>query len=171
MSGLKRKFFKLIVCMLLMLTMTATPLLAGASSAQAAAMRIVKVNVQGARLRQGPSSGYDVITSLKKGEKVFYSGKTKNAFSYVCTAKGKRGFVYRGYLSSYGTIRSNQVYYTTGKNVRMYKKASTNAARAATLKAQQYVIVYKKAGNWAYARTLDGKAGFIPLNKLKSAGW
>lgn len=156
--------------MLAMLMMSMTPMAATSLSAKAASMKIVKVNVQGGRLREGPSADYDVITTLKRDQKIFYSGKTKNAFSYVCTADGKKGFIYRGFLSSYGTIRTEQVYYTTGRNVRMYKKASTSASRAATLRQQQYVIVYKKSGSWAYVRTLDGTAGYIPLKHLHKAG-
>ena len=168
-----RKFLRVVLCALLMFTMTASPLMATpATSAKAAStMKIVKVNVQGARLREGPSSDYAVIGSLKKNQKIFYSGKNKNAFSYVCTADGKIGFVFRDYLSAYGSVRKNQVYYTTGRNVRMYKKASTSSGRAATLKQQQFVLVYQKAGNWAYAKTLDGTGGYIQLNKLKSANW
>ena len=154
-----------------MLMMSMTPMAATSLSAKAASMKIVKVNVQGGRLREGPSADYDVITTLKRDQKIFYSGKTKNAFSYVCTADGKVGYIYKEFLSSYGSVRASSVYYTTGKNVRMYKKASTSSSKAATLKKQQYVIVYKKAGKWAYVRTLDGKAGYIQLSKLKNAGW
>ena len=168
-----RKFFKTMLCAMLMLALTATPLLASPlNSAQAAGtMKMVKVNVQGGRLRKGPSSSYDIITSLDKGEKVFYSGKTKDAFSYVCTADGKVGYIYKEFLSGYGSVRASSIYYTRGKNVRMYKKPSTSASKAATLRKQQFVIVYKKAGNWAYVRTLEGKAGYIQLSKLKNAGW
>ena len=168
-----RKFFKVMLCALLMLVLTVSPILAtpAASAYAAGTMKMVKVNVQGGRLRKGPSSSYDIITSLDKGQKIFYSGKTKNAFSYVCTADGKVGYIYKEFLSSYGSVRASSVYYTTGKTVRMYKKASTSSSKAATLKKQQYVIVYKKARKWAYVRTLDGKAGYIQLSKLKNAGW
>ena len=168
-----RKILRTILCALLLLTLTATPLLATPSSCAKAAgtMKMVKVNVQGGRLREGPSSSYDIITSLDKGEKIFYSGKTKDAFSYVCTADGKVGYIYKEFLTGYGSVRSSSIYYTTGKNVRMYKKPSTAASKAATLKKQQFVIVYKKAGKWAYVRTLEGKAGYIQLSKLKNAGW
>ena len=161
------------LCALLMLTLSIVPPVAAPSNtAQAAgSMKIMKTNVQGGRLREGPSSEYDVITTLDKGEKVFYAGKSKNAFCYVCTADGKIGYIYKGFLSSYGTVRTSSIYYTRGKNVRMYKKPSTSASKAATLRQQQYIIVYQKAGNWAYVRTLDGKAGYIQLSKIKCANW
>lgn len=168
-----RKFFRVMLCMLLMLTMTVlAPVAAPSTTAHAASsMQIMKTNVEGGRLRKGPSSEYDVITTLDKGEKVFYSGKTKNAFSYVCTESGKVGYIYKGFLSKYGTVRTSSIYYTRGKNVRLYKKPSTSASRVTTLRKQQFVIVYKKAGNWAYIRTLEGKAGYIQLSKIRSTGW
>lgn len=169
---MKRGFFRAVLCMLLMLTMTVAPAAVCPNfAAQAASsIKVLKTNVESGRLREGPSSEYDVITTLKKGQTVFYSGKMKNAFCYVCTADGQKGFIYKEFLSSYGTVISSRVYYTTGKNVRLYKKASTGASYS-TLSKQQYVVVYKKAGNWAYVRTLDGKAGYIPVSKLKCANW
>ena len=168
-----QKFFRTMLCVLLMLTMVAVaPVSSPSATAKAAGtMQIMRTNVESGRLRKGPSSAYDVITTLGKGEKVFYSGKTKNAFSYVCTEKGKVGYIYSGFLSKYGTVRTSSIYYTRGKNVRLYKKPSTSASRVATLTRQQFVIVYQKAGNWARVRTLDGKAGYMQLSKIKSTNW
>jgi len=168
-----RKFFRVMLCMLLILTMNvAAPVAAPNSTAHAAStMQILRTNVDGARLRKGPSSDYDVITTLDKGEKVFYSGKTKNSFSYVCTEGGKTGYIYSGFLSKYGSVRTSAIYYTRTKNVRLYKRPSTGASKVTTLRSQQFVIVYQKAGSWAYIRTMDGKAGYIQLSKIKSTGW
>lgn len=170
-----RKFLRVMLCALLMLTMTviapvSMPAVPATTAQAASSMKIMRTNVEGGRLRKGPSSAYDVITTLEKGEKVFYSGKTKNAFSYVCTENGKVGYIYKGFLSKYGTVRTSSIYYTCGKNVRLYKKPSTKASKT-TLRKQQFVIVYQKAGNWAYVRTLEGKAGYIQLSKIKKTNW
>ena len=164
----KRNFLRVLLCVLLMLTFTVTPVVT-ATSAQASTMKLMKVNVDGGRLREGPSSAYNVITTLKKGEKVFYSGKMSKAFCYVCTSEGKVGFIYKEFLSNYGSVRSEQVYYTVSGNVKIYNKPATSGSKSITLKKKQFVIVYKKAGNWAYIKTLNGQGGFIPLNKLKKA--
>lgn len=168
-----QKFFRVMLCLLLMITMTAVaPAGITASAAKnASTMKIMRTNVESGRLRKGPSSAYDVITTLDKGEKVFYAGKTKNAFSYVCTEKGKIGYIYSGFLSNYGSVRTSSIYYTRAKNVRLYKKPSTSASRVATLRNQQFIIVYQKAGNWAQVRTLDGKAGYMQLSKIKATNW
>ena len=168
-----RKFFRVMLCALLMMTMTVIPPVASpASTAHAAStMKIMRTNVSDARLRKGPSSSYDVITTLDKGEKVFYSGKSKNSFSYVCTEGGKVGYIYSGFLSKYGSVRTSSIYYTRSSGVRVYKKPSTGASKVTTIRKQAFVIVYQKAGNWAYIRTLDGKAGYVQLSKIKSTGW
>ena len=169
-----RKFFRVTLCLMLILAMNiAAPVAMPVSTARAASktMQILRTNVDGGRLRKGPSSDYDIIVTLDEGEKVFYAGKTKNSFSYVCTEGGKVGYIYSGFLSKYGTVRTASIYYTRTKSVRMYKKPSTSADKVTTLRNQQFVIVYQKAGSWAYVRTLDGKAGYIQLSKIKATNW
>lgn len=162
-----RRFFRVAVCLLLMIAMAATPMLTVPSmnAYAASSYKVMRCNVEGGRLRKGPGD-YDVITTLDKGEKVIYSGKMKNAFCLVATTDGKIGYIYKNFLSNYGVVRKDQLYYTATRNVKLYKKASTNA-KSVTLKNRQFVTVYQKAGNWAYVKTLDGKGGFVPLSKIK----
>lgn len=164
------RFFRVVVCLLLMIAMAATPMVAvpSMSARAASSYKVMRCNVDGGRLRRGPGN-YSVITTLDRGEKVIYSGKTKNAFCLVATMDGKIGYVYRNFLSNYGAVRKDQLYYTTSRNVKLYKKASTKAGYT-TLKSRQFVSVYQKAGNWAYIKTLDGKGGFVLLNKIRRFG-
>lgn len=162
-----RRFFRVVVCLLLMIAMTAAPMVAAPSmSAKAASSyKVMRCNVEGGRLRKGPGN-YGVITTLDRGEKVIYSGKTKNAFCLVATTNGKIGYIYKNFLSSYGAVRKDQLYYTRSRNVKLYKKASTRS-KSVTLKNRQFVTVYQKAGNWAYIKTLEGKGGYVQLSKIK----
>lgn len=137
------------------------------ASAKTKTMKILKVTVSDARLREGPGN-YEVVTTLKKGEKVFYSGKTVKSWCLVCTSGGKIGYVYKGFLASYGTVRLDQIYYTTVKT-KLYKRPSTSASKVMNLAKHEFLIVYKKAGKWGYAKTLSGKSGYIPLGKLEAA--
>lgn len=162
---MKRNLFRLIVCVMIVLTVIIAPV----STAYAAStMKLMKVNVDEARLREGPGD-YEVITTLDKGEKVFYSGKMENAFCLICTADGEIGYIFRDFLSNYGVIRADQVYYAISGGTRMYKTASTSASTVEKLNRHEFVIVYKTAGNWAYARDLNGRGGYIPLSKLEKA--
>ena len=162
---MKHKYLRMIVCMTLVITM-----LVGScpvASARSSTIKLLKVTADGARLREGGSSDYDVITTLKKGTKVFYYGKNSNYFCYVCTSDGKTGYVYKGYLSSYGTVRTDQIYYTT-KKATIYKKASTSSSKVTTIAKNRFVIILKKVGNWGYVQTLDGKSGFVLLSYFES---
>lgn len=161
---MKSNLVRLIVCVLLVLTLAIAPI---TTAFAASTMKLMKINVDGARLRKGPGN-YEIITSLRRGEKVLYSGEMTKSFCLVCTEDGQVGYVFRDYLSNYGVIRADQVYYANTGSVRMYSRANTGSSRVETLSRHELVIVFRTAGNWAYARTLDGEAGYIQLSKLSS---
>lgn len=162
-----RRFLRVVVCLLLMITVVAAPIVTvpSMSASAASSYKVMRCNVDGGRLRKGPGN-YPVIRTLKRGEKVIYSGQMKNAFCLVATMDGKIGYIYKNFLSNYGVVRKDQLYYTGTRNVKLYSKASTGA-RSVTLKNRQFVTVYQKAGNWAYVKTLDGKGGYLQLSKIK----
>ena len=163
---MKRRILMMIVSILLvasMLTATTSALAASKKKVQ-----IMQVTVDGARVRQGPSSDYDVITSLKNGSKLFYLGKEKNSFYKVRTDHGVVGYMFRDFLKSYGVCYKSQVYYAT-KKVKVYKKASTHSKRKTTLSKGQHVVVYQVKGSWAYVKTLSGTGGYVKKSALKKA--
>jgi len=162
-----RRFFRVVVCLLLMITMTAAPIvtMSSMSASAASTYRVMRCNVEGGRLRKGPGN-FGVITTLDRGEKVIYSGSMKNAFCLVATMDGKVGYIYKNFLSNYGVVRKDQLYHTRTRNVKLYKKATTGS-KSVTLKNPQFVTVYQKAGNWAYVKTMDGKGGYVQLSKIK----
>ena len=164
---MKRRFLTMILAALLVVSTLLAPVSAVAASKSM--VQILKVNVDGARLRSGPSSDYGVLTSLDKGSKVIYLGKQSNSFSYVCTAYGRKGYIFRDYLTSYGAAYSSQIY-RAKKKVKAYKKASTSSSRVTTLGKGQLVIVYQTKGNWAYIKTLGGKGGYVKKSALSKAG-
>jgi len=135
-------------------------------SASASVVKIMKVNVQGARLRSGPGVSSIKKPSLKKGERVLYAGKQVNAFCYICTSGGRKGYVYKPFLSAYGAVSSKQVYHAK-KKITFYKKASSSKGRKGSISKNQRVIVYEVRGNWAYVKTLSGKSGFVKFSGLK----
>jgi len=159
----KKRVFLIALCMMLLTSMVLAPI-----SASASVVRIMKVNVNGARLRTGPGESSILKPSLKKGERVFYWGKHANAFYYVRTSTGRVGYVYKRYLTSYGAVNSSQIYYAAGK-VNVYKKTSTGARRVTKLSNRQHVIVYEARGGWAYIKTLSGKGGYVKMSSLRKA--
>lgn len=164
---MKRRIISLVLCLLMIVGMVAMPVSASAAMKDRV-VKIMKVNVQGARLRKGPTSKYDVITSLPKGDCVFYLEKTQSAFSYVRTSKGKIGYVYERFLNTYGACKLSQVYYTTGIT-KLCDRPNDVSNRVVTLDKKEHVIVYKTRGGWAYVRNLQGKGGYVQLNRLRKA--
>ena len=162
---MNRRFISLALVVALLVAMAIVP--AGASAATK--VKILKVTVDGARVRSGPSSNYDVKTSLKKGSKVIYLGKTKNSFAHIRTSGGTEGYIYKGFLKNYGSCYKSQVYYSKKKNLAMYKKASTRSSKRTRLSKKQHVIVYQVKGNWAYIKTLGGTGGYVQKKYLKKA--
>ena len=161
---MKRRVISVILTVVLLAAMAIAP--AGAMAAKK--IQILQVTVKGARLRQGPSSNYSVKKSLNKGAKVFYLGKGKDSFYKVRTDHGVVGYMYKGFLKSYGACYQSQVYYAS-KKVKVYKKASTHSGRKTTLSKGQHVIVYQVKGSWAYIKTLGGKGGYVKKSALKKA--
>ena len=157
---MKRRFVAVILCVMLMASVFAVP----ASAASTA--RIMKVNVQGARLRSGPGDYPWSTPSLNKGQKVLYLGKHQNSFYYVYTSGGRKGWVYKAFLSSYGAVNTKQVYRAT-KAGYLYKKNSSKSGHASSVKKNEYLFVYSVSGNWAYVKKMNGKGGFIPASRLK----
>ena len=152
------------LCLMLVTSIRVAPISASAASV----VQIMKVTVEGARLRTGPGVSSIQKPSLSKGEKVFYWGKKANAFYFVRTATGRMGYVYKRYLAPYGAANARQIYYATG-SAQVYKKASTKSKHVAKLSKRQHVIVYEVRGSWAYIKTLSGKGGFVKTGKLKRA--
>ena len=162
---MKRRTISLVLLIALLLATAIVPV--GASAATK--VKILKVTVDGARVRQGPSSAYAVKTSVKKGGKVFYLGKMKNSFAYIRTSGGTQGYMYKGFLKSYGTCYKSQVYYSKKSGLKVYKKPSTHSSKVTKLSKHQHVIVYQDKGKWAYIKTVSGKGGYCQASALGKA--
>ncbi|MDO4867724.1 MAG: SH3 domain-containing protein [Clostridia bacterium] len=165
---MKRRILTALLCVILVAATLIAPVSASAASSRKK-IEILQVTVDGARVRSGPSSAYEVLTSVKKGSKVFYLDKQKNSFCRVRTAYGTVGYMYRGFLKSYGAAYKDQIYYCKSRNIKVYKKASTGSKRVTTLSKGQHVIVYQTKGSWAYIKTLGGKGGYVKKSALKKA--
>ena len=159
---MKRKFFCMVLCALLAAAVMIGPLSASAASKNI--IMILKTTVDGGRLREGPSSAYDVITSLSQNAKVFYWGEKSAAFCKVRTANGQEGYIYEGFLTPYGMVRLDQVYYAGG-TTNVYK--SPGGSRIGALGQGEHVLVFKTQGDWAFIKTLSGRAGFVQLSNLR----
>ena len=158
----------LVIALAVMLIMTAV--LPTVSSAMAAGKKkvvyIVNVDNDGVRARSAPEGGDNVITSLPKGTKLFYLGKS-GAYYKVCSEFGPTsGYIYSGYASYYGAVAYDNIYKADGRT-RVYSRPSTTSRRVGTLKDNQFVIVYAVSGKWAYVHTISGTKGYVKTSQLE----
>ncbi|MDY5221595.1 MAG: SH3 domain-containing protein [Aristaeellaceae bacterium] len=158
---MKRNWMRSVLCLLLVLTLAIAPMCAFASTKTA---KILKINVDQARMRTGASG--EIITTLAQGTKVLYLNRTDGAYCKVCTTNGTTGYVYKGFLSSYGSVRADQVYVTTGSTT-LYKLSGNSLRKSSTLKSGTYMLVYKTNGNWAYVKSMSGKSGYVKLSSIR----
>ena len=157
-----KRSMRILVCVLLILTVAILPSVQTAFAASSC--RIMKTNVDGARLRTAGIGG-DIIYSMRKGTFVVCTGKTEGAFYQVLTPKGDSGWVYKPYLSAEATVKKSQVY-CASSGAKVYKKPKTSASGVTRMAAGSLCVVFKTSGKWAYIRTLTGKKGFVLLSKL-----
>lgn len=162
---MKRNVLKSLLCSLLVIVLLAAPVSGLASSNLAL---IMKVNGDWVRMRDGAEEGDEVITRLRKGTKVLYWGDREDAMYKVRTSDGKVGYIYKGYLSTYGAMKKSQVYVTSG-TTKLYKRSGSSLKGNGTLGSGKYVVVYKTSGNWAYIKTMTGKSAYCQKSMLKKA--
>lgn len=159
---MKRRVLWFCVCLMMIVSMFAMPV-----SAYAAKSKMMKTT-ESVHLRDG-SDLKTVVGKVKKGKTVLFTGKTskKNkAFYQVTTSDGKTGYVFKLYLTDYGTVSKGKVYITTSK-CRLYKSASTSSKTVSKLKSGRYLLVAETKNGWAYAKTSSGRVGYVQTGYLK----
>ena len=162
---MKRNLLKTVLCSLLVIALLAAPVSGLASSNLAL---IMKVNGDWVRVRDGADEGAQVITRLRKGNKVLFWGDRQDEMYKICTSSGDVGYIYKGYLSTYGAMKKSQVYVTSG-TTKLYKRSGSSLKGNGTLGSGKYVVVYKTSGNWAYIKTMTGKSAYCQKSMLKKA--
>ena len=170
---MKRKILKSILCSLLVIALLAAPMSAFAAKKVAYILKVSAAGSKGAFMRSGSSlkggNGKDsIIGSLKNGTRVLYWGDKSGQMLKVMTSGGKTGYIYKGYLKTYGAMSSKQVYLTKSKSV-VYKKAGATMKKKGSIGKGKPVFVYKTIGEYALVKNLAGGSGYVKMNALKKA--
>jgi len=158
---MKSKVFRSMICLFLSLL-----LVFGSCAYAGVDVKILSVKVDGARVR---NANGEIIGHANKGLKVFYMGKHIRSNSLVRCANGKEGYIYDGFLELYGTTSSDNIYYCNKNSSRIYRSASTNSGRLGYMYKNQYVILARVQGDWAYVRNMNGSGGFCKLADISKA--
>ena len=161
---MKMKFWKALVCLVLIASMAFAPMTAMAASKT---MQILKVNTSGVRLRDPLDKS--VMKTLREGTKVFYAGDRKDAFCKVCTMDGEVGYVFKEYLSEYGVVKTSQIYVTTEKSAAYRRSSSSGLKRTGSIAKNTVMLVLDKNGNWAQVQSMDGEVRYMRMDTLKRA--
>lgn len=159
---MKRKGLCIALCAALLLAALGSALSASAASG---IITMFKTTVADGRLREGPSSQYNVVRTLRQGEKLFYLGNTSASFMQVRTTSGEIGYIYDEFLTPYGNVRADQIY-CANTTVTVYRTPSTGASRSGTLAGGEAVLVFAISGNWAFLKSFSGVSGFASLSNL-----
>ncbi len=160
---MKRKVLKSVLCLLLIVSTLLAPMSALASSNLA---RIMKVEGDWVRLREGPNGNDGTVARLRKGTKLLYWGEHDDEMCKVVTRDGKVGYIYKGYLSTYGAMKKSQIYIATD-DVKLYKRSGGSLKSNGSVKRGKFVVVYKTYGGWAYIKTMSGKGAYCQMDDLK----
>lgn len=155
---MKRKIMTLGVLLMMAVSMMLMPV----NALAAGKFMTVKSNVH---LRSA-SNINDVITTLKKGTTVYFTGRKHKAFYEVKTSKGKVGYVFKMYLKDTDSKETGSVY-RVKSNTCLYKKASRDSSRVCNLEENRYLLVVSVSDGWAYVRTANDKKGYVPTSVLK----
>jgi len=156
----------LIVMLALMLALSAVLPSVGFAASKKKIIYVVNIDNNGVRARSEPHGGDNVMTTLKKGTKLFYLGQS-GAYYKVCSEFSyTSGYVYKGYVSYYGAVAYDSIFRCNGKTA-LYSRPSSSSHRTATLKNGQFVIVRAVSGKWAYIYTISGKKGYVRTSQLK----
>ena len=155
---MKRRIAIFVICMVVIASMFAMPVNALAQTA-----RTMKIR-QAVYLRSTEDI-YDVIGSLKKNAKVWFTGKTWKEFYKVQTEDGKTGYIFKLYLKEQDSNDNYPICQLTAKS-KLYKKPSQYASRVTTLKEGRWLLVLGVKDGWAKVITANDKEGYVPCNLL-----
>ena len=161
---MKRRILKVLICLVMIISCMA-PIAATAASKPA---YILKVSADYARMRKGPYGSYGIITTLRRGAKVLYGGQNAGEYCKVYTTNGTSGYVYKKYLSTYGAVKRNNVYMTKAA-APFYKRSGSSLKRSGSVAKNQFVLVYKRNGDWVFVKSLSGRSGYMKAAYLKRA--
>ena len=161
-----KRFFKMMLCLVLVLVCAAPACMPSASAAKAA--KILKINANGVRLHytaegQGEQN---MILSMKKGTKVLVLGMKNKSWAEVALNNGLTGYVYKGYLSEYGAVATKSIYKVNTK-LPCYKLSGRRLKKTSSSLSKGTIVFVRDTKNgYAYVMTLNGKKTYVKTSGL-----
>ncbi len=119
------------------------------------------------KVRSGPSTGYDVITTINKGTTFTVLGKS-GSWYYIELSSGTKGYASSEYIkkgSGYSTCTVN-----ASGSVNVRKGPGTTYNIVTTVKKGEVVTLLDDSAAWYKIKTASGKEGYISGEYVKLGG-
>ena len=164
-----KKFFRSLICMMLVFTMAFTACVpCGLAATQS--VKVLRVNAQDVRMHytaKGEGEN-NMVCKIKKGTRVLYLGTESKVWYKVRTEQGLTGYIYMGYLDEYGAVAKNSLYTVNTSRLQTYKRSGNRLKKASSrLSGGTLVSVKATKNGYAYVQTLSGKKTYVKLSGLK----
>ncbi len=125
------------------------------------------VTASSLKLRTGPSTGYDTITTLSSGTVLSVEGESGDWY-YVELSNGRKGYVSKEYVKKGTGAKTCTIISDGTLNVR--KGPGTNYDVVATLNKSDVVSLLDDSSKWFKIRTAAGKEGYVNSDYVKVGG-
>lgn len=120
------------------------------------------------KVRSGPSTGYDTITTINKGTTFTVLGKSGNWY-YIELSNGTKGYASAEYIQK-GSGYTTCTIVNTNSTVNVRKGPGTTYDKVTTVKKGEVVNLLDDSESWYKIRTAAGKEGYISSEYAKLGG-
>lgn len=113
------------------------------------------------RIRSAASTSAAILTLTNRGDSVTVVGELQGGWYAVRLPDGRSGFVFGDYISFTKPV-VNRTGYSTGRNVRVRKSASTSSTILTFVqRGDSFTVTDETATGWYQVRLKDGTHGYI----------
>lgn len=119
------------------------------------------------KVRSGPSTGYDTITTVGKKTVFYVLGQSGNWY-YIELANGTKGYASKDYIQKGSGYTTCTINVDSTLNVR--KGPGTSYESVATVQNKEVVNLLDDSGDWYKIRTAAGEEGYVSGNFVKLGG-
>ncbi len=161
-----RNVFRTILSMMLI---ALTLILSAAPALAASKGDILVVNTDFARLRAKPVSGSDVLTKLRKGQRVTFL-KDYRGWLKIELGNGKTGYMYKDFLNAHVSAKVGNLYKSRSSSLPVRSKPSKKGKVKFSVSKSPTMVLLERHGSWGLIRVVsNGKVGYVNLKYLRSA--
>ena len=127
------------------------------------------VTASSLKVRSGPSTGYDVISTLNKGTVISVIGEAKGWY-YVQLNDGRKGFVSMDYIQRGTGATTCTISLPSGGTLNIRKGPGTNYGIVTSVNNGAVIYLLDDSTDWYKVKTVSGKEGYVKGSYVKLGG-